>query len=93
MHASGRLAYVPGRITGAHPAFACFCAATIRDTGGCVKSEEMALKERFLLRFLEVAEQLQDGGRFLCRKEDLHPCLNDAQGTTPFDAHYIYQYL
>ena len=50
----------------------------------------MALKERFLLRFLEVAEHLQDGGRFLCRKEDLHPCLNDAQGTTPFDAHYIY---
>ena len=55
-----------------------------------MKSEEMALKEQFLLRFLEVAEQLQDGGRFLCRKEDLHPCLNDAQGTTPFDAHYIY---
>ena len=33
-----------------------------------MKREELALKERFLLRFLDVAEQLEDGGRFLCRK-------------------------
>ena len=77
-------------MTGAHPDFCIFFAATIRDIGGYVKREGLALKERFLLRFLEVAEQLQDDGRFLCRKEDLHPCLNDVQGTTPFDAHYIY---
>lgn len=29
-------------------------------------------------------------GRFLCRKEDCIPCLDDAVNTTNFDRHYIY---
>jgi Uncharacterized protein conserved in bacteria len=62
----------------------------ISTAGAGVDKEQLTVKERFLLRFSEVAGQLEDNGRFCCRWEDLWPCLGDAQGTTPFDAHYVY---
>jgi len=43
----------------------------------------------FAARFKRVSSELKNN-RFTCSWEDRWPCLNDATGTTGFDAHYIY---
>jgi len=43
----------------------------------------------FLAGFRAAAPALADG-RFACRWKDRWPCLDDATGTTAFDAHYVY---
>ena len=43
----------------------------------------------FKARFDTVFSSLSDN-RFTCRWEDRWPCLDDATGTTGFDAHYVY---
>jgi SAM-dependent methyltransferase len=43
----------------------------------------------FKAKFCMVASSLA-GGRFICRWKDRWPCLDDATGTTDFDAHYVY---
>lgn len=58
--------------------------------GVAVDKAYAAAMKRYLLRFGQVASALEDNGRFTCQWEDRYPCLNDARGETPFDAHYIY---
>lgn len=54
-----------------------------------IKKREWQRSHKFKREFKENSALLADG-RFHCRWHDRWPCLDDATGTTSFDAHYLY---